>query len=34
VPGLRGRTPISVLIEGDLDRMLTLLATHAAGAHV
>lgn len=34
VPGLRGRTPISVLIEGDLDRVLTLLATHAAGAHV
>jgi uncharacterized protein (DUF2384 family) len=33
VPALRGRTPISVLAEGDVDGVLGLLATHASGAH-
>jgi hypothetical protein len=34
VPGLRGRTPLSVLAEGDLDAVLGVLATHVSGAHV
>ncbi len=34
VPGLKGRTPISVLTEGDIDRVLGLLATHTTGAHI
>jgi hypothetical protein len=31
---LRGRTPMSVLIEGDIDGVLSVLGTHASGAHV
>jgi uncharacterized protein (DUF2384 family) len=34
VPALRGRTPISVLIEGDIDAVLGVLGTHTSGAHV
>lgn len=34
VPGLKGRTPISVLAEGDIDSVIGLLATHASGAHI
>ena len=34
VPALKGRMPISVLTEGDIDSVLGVLATHAAGAHV
>ncbi len=34
VPALRGRTPMSVLIEGDIDGVLGVLGTHASGAHV
>jgi uncharacterized protein (DUF2384 family) len=34
VPGLRGRTPISVLTDGDIDNVLGLLATHSSGAHI
>lgn len=34
VPALKGRMPISVLTEGDIDSVLGLLATHASGAHV
>ena len=34
VPALKGRTPISVLTEGDIDSVLGILATHTAGAHV
>src|SRR5574337_491941 len=33
-PALKGRSPVSVLIEGDLDQVLALLATHVSGAHV
>ena len=31
-PGLAGRTPLSVLTDGDLDAVLQLLGTLAAGA--
>ncbi len=34
VPALKGRTPISVLTEGDIGSVLGVLATHASGAHV
>jgi uncharacterized protein (DUF2384 family) len=34
VPALKGRMPISVLTEGDIDSVLSLLATHASGAHI
>jgi hypothetical protein len=34
VPVLKGRMPISVLTEGDIDSVLGVLATHASGAHV
>ena len=34
VPALRGRTPISVLIDGDIDAVLSVLGTHASGAHL
>lgn len=34
VPALKGRTPISVLTDGDIDTVLAVLATHASGAHV
>ncbi|MGH7647516.1 MAG: antitoxin Xre/MbcA/ParS toxin-binding domain-containing protein [Gemmatimonadaceae bacterium] len=34
VPGLKGRLPISVLTDGDIDSVIELLATHVAGAHV
>jgi uncharacterized protein (DUF2384 family) len=34
VPALRGRTPLSVLIDGDIDAVLGVLGTHASGAHV
>lgn len=34
VPALKGRTPLSVLTEGDIDAVLGVLATHTAGAHV
>jgi uncharacterized protein (DUF2384 family) len=34
VPGLQGRTPLTVLAEGDLDSVIGVLATHVTGAHV
>jgi hypothetical protein len=34
VPALHGRTPISVIADGEIDRVLGLLATHAAGVYV
>ena len=34
VPALKGRTPISVLLEGDIDAVLGVLGTHASGAYV
>ena len=34
VPALRGRTPLSLLIDGDIDSVLGVLATHVAGAYV
>ncbi|MHB1862742.1 MAG: helix-turn-helix domain-containing protein [Gemmatimonadaceae bacterium] len=34
VPALKGRMPISVLTEGDIDSVLGVLATHVSGAHV
>ena len=34
VPALKGRMPISLLIEGDIDSVLGVLATHTSGAHV
>jgi uncharacterized protein (DUF2384 family) len=34
VPALKGRTPLSVLTEGNIDSVLGVLATHTSGAHV
>ncbi|MEJ7809784.1 MAG: antitoxin Xre/MbcA/ParS toxin-binding domain-containing protein [Gemmatimonadaceae bacterium] len=34
VPALQGRTPISVLLEGDLDSVISTLGTLASGAFV
>lgn len=34
VPALRGRLPISVLTDGDIDSVIGVLATHVSGAHV
>jgi uncharacterized protein (DUF2384 family) len=34
VPALKGRTPISLLTEGNIDGVLGVLATHTSGAHV
>jgi len=34
VPALKGRMPITVLTDGDIDSVLGVLATHTAGAHV
>jgi uncharacterized protein (DUF2384 family) len=34
VPALQGRTPISVITDGDIDNVLGLLATHAAGVYI
>ena len=34
VLALKGRMPISLLTEGDIDSVLGVLATHTSGAHV
>lgn len=34
VPALRGRTPISLLMDGDLDSVIGVLTTHMSGAYV
>ncbi|MEO5818833.1 MAG: antitoxin Xre/MbcA/ParS toxin-binding domain-containing protein [Gemmatimonadaceae bacterium] len=34
VPAFQGRTPLSLLIGGDIDAVLGVLATHASGAHI
>lgn len=34
VAALKGRTPISLLTDGDIDTVLSVLATHASGAHL
>ncbi|HEX6808458.1 MAG TPA: antitoxin Xre/MbcA/ParS toxin-binding domain-containing protein [Gemmatimonadaceae bacterium] len=34
VPALKGRLPISVLTDGDIDSVIEVLATHVSGAHV
>jgi DNA-binding XRE family transcriptional regulator len=34
VPALRGHTPMSVLLDGDIDSVLGVLGTHVSGAHV
>jgi hypothetical protein len=34
VPALKGRMPISVLTEGDIDSVTDIPATYACGAHV
>lgn len=34
VPALQGRTPISVLVDGDIDAVLTVLGAHVASVYV